>query len=118
MALSHPSNRLRALRKRLALSQSQLAFLLGVGSGSKISRYEKCVRKPGLITILALEVIFQKPGSELFARLYREVQKTVAVRARLLSRKLQVQNPVSVSQTQRETLARLIHVASKRAKQP
>jgi len=118
MALSHPSNRLRALRKRLTLSQNQLAFLLGVGSGSKISRYERCLRNPGLTAMLALEVIFQKPGRELFARLYREVQKSVAVRARLLNRKMQIQNPLSVSQTQRETLARLINETSKPTEHP
>src|SRR5690349_4293053 len=108
MPLSHPSNRLRALRVRLALSQDQLAFLLGVSSGSKISRYERCLRNPSLTTMLALEVIFQKPGSELFARLYREVQKSVAVRARLLNRKWEV-HPASVSRTQRQTLTRLMN---------
>ena len=116
MALSHPSNRLRALRIRLALSQDQLAFLLGVSSGSKICRYERCLRSPSLTTILALEVIFQKPGSELFARLYREVQKSVAARARLLNRKWDI-HPASVGRAQRQTLARLMNALIKPAKQ-
>jgi hypothetical protein len=63
--------------------------------------------------MLALEVIFQKPGSELFARLYREVQKSVAVRARLLNRKMQVQNPSSVTPTQQQILARLMNAPGK-----
>jgi hypothetical protein len=47
------SNYLRSNRKRLALSQDEVAFLLGALSGTKVCRYERFVRTPSLETALA-----------------------------------------------------------------
>jgi len=86
MSLRKLPNYLRTHRKRLGLSQDQAAFLLGVSSSAKISRYESFTRVPNLETALALEAIYQKPVSELFAGLYEEVQRKVAGRTRTLMR--------------------------------
>lgn len=81
------SNYLLSNRKRLALSQDEVAFLLGVKGGTKVCRYEKFVRQPTLETALALEVIFQRPVSEIFGGLYQQVEEEVTARARALAKK-------------------------------
>jgi transcriptional regulator with XRE-family HTH domain len=82
------SNYLRSNRKKAALSQEEVAFLLGgIGQSkaSRISRYESCSREPSLSTALAYEMIYGKPVQELFAGLYEQVEQKVARRARILS---------------------------------
>src|SRR5262245_24848464 len=77
-------NYLRSNRKRLSLSQDEVAFLLGARTGAKISRYEHFVRVPSLETALACEVVFQRSVSELFGGLYQQAEKNVARRAKTL----------------------------------
>lgn len=81
-------NYLRTHRKRLDLTQDQVAFLLGSKGGAKICRYEQFEREPSLRTALACEVIFSRPVRELFAGIYDEVERTVSNRARILARRL------------------------------
>ena len=81
MASNRLSNYLRTHRKRLGLSQEEVAHLLGAESGAKVCRYEKFARMPGLETALACEIIFKKPVRELFAGLYQKVERKVALRA-------------------------------------
>ena len=76
-------NYLRSNRKRAALSQEDVAFLLGALNGSQVSRYEHFDRMPGLKTALAFEVIYQKPVKELFAGIYKKIEQEVAARARV-----------------------------------
>jgi transcriptional regulator with XRE-family HTH domain len=71
-------------RKRLALSQHDVAFLMGTHGGAGISRYEQSSQLPNLETALALEAILQTPIKELFAGLYEEVLQRVVVRAKTL----------------------------------
>jgi len=84
MPRSQLSNYLHANRKRLGFSQRDVAFLLGVQSGAKISHYENFSRKPSLDTALALEVICKRSVSELFGGLYQKAEKEVARRAQSL----------------------------------
>ncbi len=82
------SNYLRPNRKRLTLSQAEVAFMLGgtgEHKGSKVSRDESFDREPGLRAALAYEVIYGKPVRELFAGLYEEVEQDVAKRAKILT---------------------------------
>ena len=79
------SNYLRSNRKRIALSQGEVAFLLGQQSSSQISRYERFEHVPSLETALACEVIFKSPISELFGGLYQKAEQDVAERARILA---------------------------------
>ncbi len=84
MPLSRFSNYLRAHRKRLLLTQDEMAFLLGAESGTKVSRYEKFARTPNFRTALAYQVICRKPMDELFSGLYREIESEVSERAKIL----------------------------------
>ena len=77
-------NYLLAHRKRLALSQREVACLLGADGGAKVCRYERFVRIPSLETALAYEAAFRRPVRELFGGLYAKIQKDVAARARVL----------------------------------
>ena len=95
--MSSLSNYLRTHRKRLALSQEEVAFLLGVkgmDKGIKVCRDESLAREPSLQTALAYEAIYSKPVRELFAGLYEQIEREVAERAKVLSyRKDQKPNP-------------------------
>jgi transcriptional regulator with XRE-family HTH domain len=82
------SNYLRTHRKHLALSQEEVAFLLGVNGmdkAIKVSRDENSARKPSLQFALAYEAIYGTPVRELFAGLYEQMEQKVAERAKLLS---------------------------------
>lgn len=81
-------NLLRAHRKRSALSQDEVAFLLGSHNGSKVSRYEQLTREPELKTALAFQVIFKKPVSTLFPGLFEKIKAAVQERARVLAKKV------------------------------
>ena len=78
-------NYVRSNRKRLGLSQDEVAFLLGVQDGTKVCRYEQFDRQPSLETALAFEVIFQRPVSEILGGLYQRVEADVTARARSLA---------------------------------
>ena len=79
------SNYVRSNRKRLALSQGEVAFLLGRESSADVSRHENFKCLPGLEMALAYEVIFGRPLSELFGGLYQKAEQEVAKRAEILA---------------------------------
>ena len=92
--MSHKlENYLRTYRKRSALSQDEVAFLLGCQNGTKVSRYERFARKPSLETLFAYEVVFGVPARELFAGAYQKVEKKILNRTQLLTRKLNRATP-------------------------
>lgn len=81
------TNYLRTSRKRLELSQEEVAFMLGYkgeDKGVKVCRDERLVREPSLRIALAYEAIYDKPIRELFAGLYQEIKQEVADRAKIL----------------------------------
>jgi len=81
------SNYLRTHRKRSALSQEEVAFLVGtkgMEKGIKVSRDENNAREPSLQTALAYEAIYGIPVCELFAGLYEQVERQVGERAKIL----------------------------------
>ncbi len=100
-------NYVRANRKRLALSQDEVAFLLGTQSGAKVCRYERFVREPSLETALAFEVIFKRSVSELFGGLYQKVEGEVAQRAKVLIEKTNESKVNQRNIRKREMLASL-----------
>lgn len=81
-------NYLKAHRKEAALSQDEVASLLGVAGGDKISRHERRARVPNLETALAYEALFGVPVRELYAGVYQKVERETRRRARALVRKL------------------------------
>ena len=89
MASPKLPNYLRTHRKRLGLSQEEVAYLLGCRNGTKVSRYERHARLPKLHTIFATEVIFGAPVRELFAGLYNEAEQRTRERARGLILRLE-----------------------------
>ena len=95
--MSTLSNYLRIHRRRLSLSQEEVAFLLGVkgmDKAIKVCRDEKFVRRPSLEEALAYEAIYGIPVRELFAGLSVQIEQDVAERARLLRyRKLKQPRP-------------------------
>ena len=99
MPSSHKRNHLRSHRKQLAFSQQEAAFLLGVASSAKISRYEKSARIPSLETALAIEAVYQRPVSQLYPELYDHALKQVKLRAHELMEKIKNQpsgTPISL----------------------
>ena len=97
MSSTQLTNYLRTNRKRLALTQEEVAFLLGFrgeDKGIKVCRDEKLAREPSLQMALAYEAIYGRPVRELFAGLYQQIEREVAERAKILSyRKVGNQNP-------------------------
>jgi transcriptional regulator with XRE-family HTH domain len=89
MSIHRLDNYLKTYRKRAALSQDEMAYLLGTWDGTSASRYEKFERKPGLQTALAYEAIFDTPLKELFAGLYQQAEMLTVQRARLLRKRLE-----------------------------
>lgn len=88
MSASPLPNYLRTNRKRLTLTQEEVAFLLGfrgMGRGSKVCKDERFAHEPNLRTALAYEAIYRKPIHELFAGLYECVEREVAGRATILA---------------------------------
>jgi len=80
---------LRTHRKRVCLSQDELAWLLGCRHGSKVSRYERFARKPALETVFAYEIVFRVPARQLFAGIFAAVEHATLKRVELLVRRLQ-----------------------------
>src|SRR5207247_8053742 len=101
-------NYLKANRKRLALSQDELAFLLGAQSGAKVCRYERFVREPSLETALAYEAILKRSVSELFPGLYQKIEREVGARAKLLAARTDGRKSDRHALRKREALADLI----------
>jgi transcriptional regulator with XRE-family HTH domain len=106
-------NYLRSNRKRLGLSQDQVAFLLGAQSGEKVCRYERFARMPPLQTALSYEVICQRPARELFAGLYQKLEKEVQARAKVLTYKTNSQASHSKTAHGRQALMKIAASHSK-----
>jgi transcriptional regulator with XRE-family HTH domain len=96
----------------LALSQEEVAFLLGTQNGAKVCRYERFVRVPSLETALAYEVIFKRSVSELFPGLYQKVEREVATRAKALVERSGRGNSNQQTARKREALAALAALTS------
>jgi len=71
----------RAHRKRLGLSQAELARLLGIKAGTTISRLEGLTRLPDLRTALAVEILFGVSIGNLFPKVFDEVEAKLLERA-------------------------------------
>lgn len=95
---------LKAYRRKSALSQDEVAFLLGTVSGTRVSRYERRARRPLLETAFAYEVIFRTPVKELFAGIYQKVETETIARAQLLSERLAEATPKSLMSRKQVTL--------------
>jgi transcriptional regulator with XRE-family HTH domain len=93
MSVEPLANYIRTHRRKAALSQDEVAFLLGCEHGTKISRYERERRTPTFETALALEAVFGVAVSELFAGRFHQVEQSVVKRAQALVEKLRQEKP-------------------------
>jgi len=108
-------NYLRSNRKRLSLSQDEVAFLLGTQGGARVCRHERFVEEPSLETALAYEAIFQRPTRELFGGLYQKVEREVAERAKTLAGREDRGKPNQRTAHKRQTL---IDIATRQSINP
>ena len=74
----------RILRRRLGLTQAELAFLVGYQSDSSVSRIENGTRVPHLAELLVLELLFGVPATVFFPQIRDTIGQRVGERARLL----------------------------------
>lgn len=105
------TNYLRTNRKRLGLTQEEVAFMLGFkgeDKGIKVCRDENFAREPSLQMALAYEAIYGRPVRELFAGLFDEIEREVAERAKVLAYR-KVRKPNS---KRHETFTNLISKSS------
>src|SRR6185436_5933859 len=74
------SQGLRSSRRRMGLSQMEIAFLVG-GSDATVSRHECHEDLPDVETAFAYETIFRVPARELFARDAQAIEEQIRSRA-------------------------------------
>src|SRR6185312_14558620 len=79
----------RAHRRRLGLSQSELAALIGVASSTTVSRIERSKRMPTTPVMIACCVLFGLPAPELFISLYEEIEEVVVTAVKALHEELE-----------------------------
>jgi len=79
----------RPLRRRWALTQRELAFLLGAKSGAVVSRIEGLKRPPSLPVTLACALVFGAAPAELFPDLHSHIHDAVLRRVGELYDQLQ-----------------------------
>jgi transcriptional regulator with XRE-family HTH domain len=79
---------LRFLRRKSGLSQRELARLLGNVTASQISRHERSVTPPSLLTAFGYQTVFQKPASDIFPGLYHTVEAGANERLEVFEREL------------------------------
>jgi transcriptional regulator with XRE-family HTH domain len=108
MLSEHLPNYLLSHRKRSALSQTEVAFLLGVQSGAKVCRHERFTGEPTLQTALAYEAIYQRPISELFPGLFEKTQREVKARAKILEQNKLHSNSNALTTRKRQSLAAIV----------
>ncbi len=84
----HPPHYIRRYRLKSALTQREMAQLLGCQSSATVCQYEGHKREPDLRTAFAYQAVFGLSVEELFPELYREVEQHVLIRASQLSDRL------------------------------
>lgn len=82
-------NYIRAHRKRWALTQEELAALLGLTSQGTVSQYEGTEKRPGIEILIGAKTIFNVPCREMFPRMYEDVERQLLVRAKELHAKME-----------------------------
>jgi transcriptional regulator with XRE-family HTH domain len=105
------SSYLRTYRQRSGLTQSEVAFLLGVRGHTKVSRYERLSRRPGLLTTIGLQVIFGLATKDILPLVFVVVERRIVERAQFLSRQLEGKTD---SPRTKQKLAFLASITSRR----
>jgi transcriptional regulator with XRE-family HTH domain len=77
MEEEHTTNRLVLYRKRMRLSQKQVALNLGLKNVSALSNYERGASLPSLQRALGLEIVYRVPVAFLFPDLYEDTRAEI-----------------------------------------
>ena len=101
-------NYIKMNRERVGLSQAELSLLAAVDGGVAVARYEEGTRFPQLETLLALEMIFDRPICQLFAGVADRVREDVMSRAATLLETLD-DTPSKEMVLKLELLSKLAH---------
>jgi transcriptional regulator with XRE-family HTH domain len=67
-------NELIRYRRRWGFSRKQVARILGHRTASMLSRYERGVSFPPLLTALKLAILYRTPVAFLYLELYRQLK--------------------------------------------
>lgn len=86
-------NYLRTHRLKTALSQDDVAFLLGLESGANVSRHETGARVPELERVLAYAVLYQTQVEVLYPEECRQVEADISSRAPELAERVEKEAP-------------------------
>lgn len=73
-------------RKRMELSQKQVAAILGMKNVAVLSHYERDTSKPSLQRALGLEIVYRVPVAFLFPELYEEIKGNIREKESRISR--------------------------------
>ena len=74
------ANNLWTYRRKNALPQKKVAFLLDHKTTSQLSHYERGIKYPSLLNALKLEIIYNVPVAFLFSDLYRDLRDNLQAR--------------------------------------
>ena len=88
MEEKHNTNRLMLYRKRMELSQKQVASILGLKNLAVLSHYERGTSRPSLQRALGLEIVYRVPVAFLFPELYEEMRAKIRAKESRMSRTL------------------------------
>lgn len=84
---------MRVLRRRMGLSQRELAYILGYHSDSHISRIENGSRHPTLAEVLVIELVFGVPAVAVFPDIRHAVGAKLRNRLKWLTASLSQSDP-------------------------
>ena len=88
MEVKHTTNHLLLYRKRMELSQKQVASILGLKNTAILSHYERGTSRPSLTRALGLEIVYRVPVAFLFPELYEEIREQVRAKESRMTRSL------------------------------
>ena len=97
-------NFIKLHRKRNNLSQKELAYLLGFGDNTHVSRVEQGKLEPSLSDVISCEVLFNISASRLFPDLYTLISNTLLQKIDQLQQQLSEE---SFTHTNHEKLEKL-----------
>ncbi|HZS56798.1 MAG TPA: helix-turn-helix transcriptional regulator [Bryobacteraceae bacterium] len=78
---------MRANRLKWGITQAELAYLLGLKTGSVVSRIERVKRQPGVMVVLACQVIFGTMPIELLPGHFSDIEDAVMRRVHEMDKK-------------------------------
>lgn len=79
-----PPNQVRNYRTDKNLSQSDIAFLLDIKNGGRISEWENGLSNPGIEHLFTLSLIFHRLPDQIFYELKKRLSDKLEVRYKLL----------------------------------